>query len=232
MHAWDDSIELTVINAIGISDTRFCEDDANWELIKKVNGEIPQILSDMCEYYNHKFVQISTGCLYDVRDVPQKETDFIASHCNYVTSKWLGEKACKPNRDLIIRPRLLFDSVKPEGRNNLLCKLPEFDAYLYELNTVTSCDTIVEAVEALLDANQSGVFNVGNTGSYSIWQMADAIGLVGENTCAIGQEQLHQSQGLYLVNNLMDMTKLEKFYQPRDVIEELKRCNEILGKTK
>lgn len=232
--AKDKNEQLVVINTIGISDTRYCEDVDNWKNVMEVNAELPNILSDMCSYFGAKLVHISTGCLYDVHNIPQAEDDFISAHCNYVVSKWVGENNCDINKDLIIRPRLLFDSVTPPSgkRNNLICKLMDFDAYLSEFNTVTSNDTIVEAIEALLEADQVGVFNVGNTGNYTIYGMADALGLVGEDTEIINELDLHESQGLYLVNNIMDLSKLLEYYTPRDALVELKRCKEIMNESK
>ena len=226
--ARDKPEQLVIINTIGISDTRFCEDDANWDLINNVNTEIPRMLSGMCDHYKAKFVHISTGCLYDVRNELQTETDFISAHCNYVLTKWAAEKWCNPDQDLIIRPRLLFDSEAPAKgkRNNLLCKFGEFSTFLKEYNTVTSNDTIVEAIEALLENDQVGVFNVGNEGIYTIADMAEYLGFDVKGT--ICQADLHASQKLYLVNNIMDLSKLKQYYEPRDIITELKRCKAIL----
>lgn len=216
-----------VINTIGISDTRFCEDPDNWDLIHSVNGKLPGYLSRQC-FGDVAFVHISTGCLYDTRNVPQSETAFKSAHCNYVVSKWIGELGCHESNDIIIRPRLIFDSEPPaEGkRNNLLCKLSKFSEYLDEFNTVTSCDTIVEAVQALLDNDASGVFNVGQTGQYTIADMARALGCIV--TKELTQEELHASQGLYLVNNVMDLSKLRQYYTPRNALVELRRCWELL----
>jgi len=207
-----------VINTIGISDTRFCEDPDNFDLIKSVNGDLPGYLSRQCRGFA-EFVHISTGCLYDTKDIPQKETAFKSAHCNYVISKWIGELGCDES-NIIIRPRLIFDSHPPaEGkRNNLLCKLPEFTEFLSEYNTVTSCDTIIEAVQALLDGKATGIFNVGQTGQYTIADMARAIGLTVEKE--ICEEELHNSERLYLVNNLMHLSKLKKYYTPRNTLVE------------
>jgi hypothetical protein len=101
-----------------------------------------------------------------------------------------------------------------------------FTEFLREYNTVTSCDTIVEATQALIDGDASGVFNIGQTGHYTIADMANAIGLKVERE--LKQEELHESQGLYLVNNLMDLSKLEEYYTPRNTLVELRRCWEIL----
>jgi dTDP-4-dehydrorhamnose reductase len=219
-----------VVNTIGISDTRFCEDDDNWNIIYSVNGKLPTWLSEEFAIRGIKFVHISTGCLYDKNNgVAQKEDDFKAAHCNYVVSKWIGEIGCDPERDIILRPRLLFDSHPPAAgkRNNLLCKMKEFTTFVDEYNTITSLDTIVEATQALLDEERVGVFNVGQTGAYTNAYMARHLGL--DVKSIMKQEDLHKSQGLYLVNNLMDLAKLSEVYEPRDTLVELDRCWKLLN---
>lgn len=218
----------TIINTIGVSDTRYCEDVNNWGHVKHVNGHLPEFLSGFCFATSRKFVHISTGCLYDTRNIPQAETSFKSAHCNYVVSKWMGELACDESSDIIVRPRLIFDSHPPADgkRNNLLCKMQEFTEFLAEYNTVTSCDTIIEAVQSLVDGKATGVFNVGQTGHYTIADMARALGLPVERELC--QEELHNSQGLYLVNNLMLLSKLNKYYKPRNTLIELRRCWELL----
>ena len=79
--------------------------------------------------------------------------------------------------------------------------------------------TIVNATMTLLDNNQTGVFNVGNTGTYTIAQMAEAFGSTIHGT--LQQRELIDRDGIYLVNNVMDLTKLMKFYTPKDAIREI-----------
>jgi len=216
-----------VVNCIAKSDTRWCEYQSNFKELMSINAELPKYLSKTCHQTNTKFVQISTGCLYDTRGKGATDEEaFKSAHCNYVVSKWAGE-GYLANDDLIIRPRLIFDSEVAQGRNNLLQKLPKFNNFLNEFNSVTSCDTIVEAVEALVEYDQCGVYNVANSGNYTIHEMATAMGLKGGKTT---QEELHESQGLFLVNNVMDIDKLKKYYKPRDTIEEILRCYEKLQK--
>jgi dTDP-4-dehydrorhamnose reductase len=214
-----------VINCIAKSDTRWCEDPTNFNELMSVNAMLPKYVSDICSTVNTKFVHISTGCLYDTRGSGKSnEITFKSAHCNYVVSKWVAEGYLRES-DLIIRPRLLFDSSSVKGRNNLIQKLQTFTKYLNEFNSVTSCDTIVDAVNVLIDNNLSGVFNVANSGTYTIYEMALSLGLVGDK---ISQEELHSTQGLFLVNNVMDISKLEKVYTPPDTISELMRCGKLL----
>jgi dTDP-4-dehydrorhamnose reductase len=207
----------TIINCIGLSDTRLCEHSLS--LAMDINGELPKILSQYCDNNFKKFVHISTGCLYDHENA--NENDFIVAHCNYTVSKWIGEKGCRAN-DLIIRPRLLYSDLP--NKNNLLSKLPRYKSYVYDKkDSLTSTQTIVQAVTALLKNNQSGIFNVADEG---ILTMSDIAGLLNIklNKPIITMEHLRRTQGLYLVNSTMNINKLKEFYQPPTIIENLIYC--------
>ena len=208
-----------IINCIGIADTRACEDPDQWKNILHTNSIFVSVLSWYCREFGKKLVHISTGCVYDKNNSPQKETDFVSSHCRYVVSKLNAEYSCHPN-DLILRPRLYFGDV--DDKNNLLTKLPKFNKHLTEINSYTSTRTIVEAAETLLRHNQSGVFNVAQEGYATIEQICKNLGL--PEKLPISGLELQRSQGLALVNNIMDISKLKRFYQPRKLKEELQRC--------
>lgn len=210
-----------IINCIGKSDTRWCEDRSNFPSAMWSNGILPRVLSEYCRTGRKKFVHISTGCLYDDNSTPQKEDDFTVAHCSYTVTKWVGEMGCDPSRDLIIRPRLYFGSFK--HKNNLICKLKKFDKFLVETNSYTSVHVIVEAVEALLHHNQSGIFNVACDGHASPLELSKLMGLDGGE---LTEKELHESQKLYLVNNIMDLSKLKQFYHPPMIGKEFARCYE------
>ena len=211
-----------IINCIGKSNTRWCEQPENWEETFNANAEIPRILSNYFGMTGKKFVHISTGCFYDKNDAPKREDDnlAIATHCNYTLSKLVGEHFCNPEKDLIVRPRLYCGDFG--DKNNLLCKLSKFERHLTEQNSYTSVHVIVDAVSALLDAEQSGIFNVACDRSASVKDLAEWCGLPSRET--ISAEELRQQQGIYLVNNIMDISKLQKFYQPPKLKDEIIRC--------
>jgi dTDP-4-dehydrorhamnose reductase len=203
----------TVINCIGKSNTRWCEDPENFDEMIFVNGHLPKILSNHCKENNIKFVHISTGCLYDDTTKVNTESDFISAHCNYTVSKWVGEKGCN-KMDLILRPRLYFSDTK--DRNNLLCKLPRFKSFTGDkLDSLTCTSTIVGATKELVLANESGIFNVAQIGSATISNIAAWCGIPISlvNTA----EELRKREGIYLVNSVMDISKLLKYYKPLDI---------------
>ena len=166
-----------IVNCIAKTDTRWCEKRENFNEALFSNGFVPGILSEYCKRENKKFVHISTGCLYYKKNIPQTEKDFIAAHCNYTVTKWVGEMGCN-NQDLILRPRLFFGDFK--DRNNLLCKLPKFKRFLTELNSYTSLDILVDAINVLLKENESGIFNVAGEGYATVMDLAEYIGFYGK----------------------------------------------------
>jgi len=211
-----------VVNCIGKSDTRWCE--TNFMEAFYSNAIIPKGLSAYCNKNNIRFVHVSTGCLYDKVGIENKETDFLSAHCNYTVTKWSGENFCNSN-DLIIRPRLLFGTEKSD--KNLICKLPKFDKFLTEVNSYTSVDVIVDAVLALIEAGQKGIFNVACDGTATVKELAGWIGVHGEDITA---EELVKRENLYLVNNVMCLNKLKNFYEPPKLHDEVMRCYESICK--
>jgi len=209
-----------IINCIAKSNTRWCE--KNFEPALYSNAIIPKALSSFCKETNKKFVHISTGCLYDGEEDLHDEQSFIAAHCNYTVTKWAGEKFCS-ELDLILRPRLLFADY--EDKNNLLCKLSNFNKYVVEENSYTSVDIIVEATKALLTANKYGIYNVCCDGHASVALLAKWLGLKGE---PMSGKELIDSQKLYLVNCVMDISKLKSVYHPPLLRDEVERCWESL----
>ena len=217
----------TIINCIGKSNTRWCEDSNNFSEALFINGELPRILSNFCSKNNIQFVHISTGCLYDNTTIENTETDFISAHCNYTVTKWVGEQGCNKETDLILRPRLYFSDIK--DRNNLLCKIPVFTSYTADVaDSFTCTSTIVGATKALLEAKQTGVFNVAQHGFATIANIAFYCGLNDDkiNTA----KELRAREGLYLVNNKMDIRKLMKFYNPMNIIDSIKLSYAELSK--
>jgi len=205
-----------IINCIAKSNTRWCEKnfkEAFWS-----NCNVPRQLSEFCVERGIKFVHISTGCLYDSGMHTHSEDDFMTAHCNYTITKWVGEKWLNEG-DLILRPRLLFGDFEDKG--NLLCKLPKFTHFLNAFNSYISVSVLVDAIVALLEREQSGVFNVACDGITTVMDLARTIGLDG---IGITEEELHEREHLYLVNNIMNLDKLKQFYQPPDLLTEIKRC--------
>jgi len=208
-----------IINCIGKSNTRWCETPENFKEAMAINGYLPKILSEFCNTHNIKFIQLSTGCLYDNTKKPNTEESFMSAHCKYTITKWVGEIGCNPKTDLIIRPRLYFSDI--QDRNNLLCKLPNYDAYVGNaVDSFTCTSTIVGAIKELLLIKQCGIFNVAQRGVATIADIAAWCNLPVNEITTI--EKVRKKEKLYLVNNVMDISKLLPFYYPMDIETAIK----------
>lgn len=215
-----------VINCISKCNTRWCENKENFDQVMDANARLPKSLSEHCGDHGIKFVHISTGCLYDNDIIENKETDFISAHCNYTVSKWIGELNCNPDKDLILRPRLLFNDELTD--KNLLYRMLKFEKFTAnKLDSLTSLSCVVEATKALLEAGQTGIYNVAHEGSTTMLGIASWLGLKNLNPSTI--EEIREESNIYLVNNVMDISKLKKFYQPTLLDISVKSCYNILN---
>lgn len=188
-----------------------------------VNGILPSRLSTLCAEHGKRLVHISTGCLYDCNDYPQTETEFTVSHCRYTVAKWVGENGLNPDRDLILRPRLLFnDQAHPK---NLLWKLRHFTSYLDELNSFTHTADVVRATTALVAAGCVGIFNVACEGYLTVYDLAHLIGLRGGK---LNANTLRTREGIYLVNNILNLDKLKQHLALADLVDTVQEADRYL----
>lgn len=208
-----------IVNCIAVSDTRYCENPKNFDEVMRVNAELPRRLSDFCAQRDKCFVHISTGCLYGDATRPCAEDAALKPSCAYAVSKYVGERYCRPDRDLILRPRLLFGG--DDSPLNLLSKMLRFEKFLDEFNSVTSTDTVVDVV-SLLAARETGVFNVANDGIHTLYEMAGMLGLLRSEK--LTREDVWKMQGVHVVNNVMDISKLKNHYKPNSVTVEMSKA--------
>ncbi len=204
-----------VINTIGMTSTRACEKNPQEAL--NVNGHLVESLHRIFEHA--KFVQISTGCLYDNYLDINTEEAFVSAHCAYTVSKWVGEMSCDKTKDLIIRPRLLFGSeCVPQ---NFLYRLQSYKYAVEDRqDSFTSIIDLVSALKNLIAWNAVGIYNVANSGSLSVKEVCDLLGIKDKEPVNI--KRIRQTEGIYLVNNVMDISKLKIGYYPRGIKEALK----------
>ncbi len=214
-----------VVNCIGMANTRFCEDKKNWDTVFAINGELPKYLSRRCDKLGKQFVHISSGCVYDKNNTPQTEESPLASHCKYVVSKLAGEFGCSENT-LILRPRLFFGSIHDKG--NLFDKMDNFKEFLTEMNSFTSVETVAISASHLIKNNCKGVFNVADEGYTNMSEIAKIWYGDDRYKNTLSASSLCESQGLVLVNNILNIDKLKQYYQPPNVIDDILHCKDSL----
>jgi dTDP-4-dehydrorhamnose reductase len=211
-----------VVNCIGKSDRLWCEDPANCDAVTLANSDLPSMLSKYCHSTGKRFVHISTGRLYGDSILPCTEEDPLQAYSFFTASKWAGEQGCNKVKDLIIRPRLLFSGERCNDRTNLILQLSRFKYFVDAVNSVTYTKTVVEAVQALLEAEATGVYNVANTYPMSIHRIATEI-LPFEGP-EISAEKLVKKAGIHIVNNIMCTEKLEKIYTPMTTTDAIREA--------
>ncbi len=211
-----------IVNCIGKSDRVWCEDPNNSDAVTLANSDLPSMLSQYCAATGKRFVHISTGRLYGDSKTPCTEEDQLRAYSFFTASKWVGEQGCNKSKDLIIRPRLLFNGERCNDRNNLIMQLSRFKYFVDAVNSVTYTKTVVEAVKVLLDVDATGIYNVANTDPLSIHAIAtDVLAFDG---APISAKRLVETAGLHIVNNIMCTKKLEEFYKPMATIDAIREA--------
>ncbi len=139
------------------------EDDPSGTLRSNVLG--PVMLASACVANGLHFTHLSSGCLYtgengghgfSEEDVPNFDGSL------YARSKTQAEKLLREFDCLQLRIRLPLSGT-PHPRN-LLTKLLGFESVVSVPNSVTVLDDFWEPAVALMQAEDTGVFNVVNPG--------------------------------------------------------------------
>jgi dTDP-4-dehydrorhamnose reductase len=211
-----------VVNCIGKSDRLWCEDPNNCDAVTLANSDLPSMLSKYCASTGKKFVHISTGRLYGDSILPCTEDDPLQAYSFFTATKWVGEQGCDKSKDIIIRPRLLFSGERCNDRNNLIMQLSRFKYFVDAVNSVTYTKTVVRAVQALLEAGATGVYNVANTNPLSIHYIATEV--LPFDGAEISAEKLVKKAGIHIVNNVMCTEKLEKIYTPMTTADAIREA--------
>jgi len=213
-----------IINCIGITDVRWCQNPYNFSEVMFVNGMLPRVISKWCHDNGKKFVHISSGCIYGGDDnfYSYRESDVPMPKCVYSLTKYVGDLYCSPVDDIIIRPRLLFSDVK--HKSNFLYRLQNFPSFVYDReDSLTATCTVVRTVEQLIKEDCSGIFNVAQKGKFSIYEIAKMLEIV-EHPQKITMDELRLKEGVTLSNVVMDCSKANKFYTPINLIDSLFLC--------
>lgn len=123
------------------------------------NVIIPIFIQEACRRTNVNMVHIGTGCIYSGNNyfTETDEPNFIKSHYSY--TKYSVEKMLD-NDVLQLRIRMPIDG--SQDSRNLLPKLLSYEETINEINSVTILPDLMLATEALIDAKETGVFNVVN----------------------------------------------------------------------
>ena len=81
---------------------------------------------------------------------------------------------------------------------------------------------VVRATSALVAAGCAGVYNVACEGFLTVFDLAQLVGLRGGK---IHADTLHLREGLYLVNNILNLDKLKRHYVPANLVDSVLEAN-------
>lgn len=157
-----------VINAAGkcgSPNIDWCEaSDINKKLTLYSNAYGPAILEEATRFYDCKFLHLSSGCVWESGE-EKVETDFPSPNSYYAETKVKGEQGLHYDSTLILRLRMPFDGTLSD--RNLITKLARYPFVLNVPNSMTCMNDLLDAVEFLMNKDESGVFHVANQGSMS-----------------------------------------------------------------
>jgi UDP-glucose 4,6-dehydratase len=134
------------------------------------NVVLPKMLSDVCSDAGVKFMQISSGCIYDGYEKVYTEEDepnfsFKYNNCSFYSGcKALAEDLIDKDNSYICRLRIPFDEF--DNSRNYLSKLKNYDKLLNAENSISHRGDFVKACLDLYEMNcATGIYNIINSGS-------------------------------------------------------------------
>lgn len=220
--------DTIVINTAAKISLEWCEH--NKLLSHSINTNGPLNLLEICSSYGAKFVQVSSGCIFDGNHVTFTEDMTPKPAAWYAMTKtWADELITNFGYQnyLILRPRQLISPV-PNATNMLtkflnLRKLSCID----EPNSITCIEDFSDMIDHLLSINATGIYNCANVGEISPYQIAINLQKIDKNLFVekINYENYLKTISVKRVNTILDLSKLiNSGYTPRSAQEALDWC--------
>jgi dTDP-4-dehydrorhamnose reductase len=220
-----------VINCAAKTNLEYCQDHRDDAYRVNTRGAVNVL--QVCSDASIKFVQISSGCLFDGNDrVFDEESEPDPKVWYTWTKKWADEfiKEFGYENYLILRPRQMISAVP--NPSNLLTKflsknyIPAID----EDNSITCIEDLSKMIDHLVDNDHVGIFNTCNSGYVSPY--AIAMGVKKALKPSLHVEKVDYDYLLSIlpnrrVNTLLSIDKLLRTgYTPRSGNDALNWCLE------
>jgi len=157
----------------------------------QANALLPSQLLTICEKFNIKLIQISSGCIYNdtqcerglepthefTEDDEPNFSFFQPKHSWYSGTKALGEQLITGNDQytnaLICRLRIPFDSVN--NPRNYINKIINYNTLLNATNSFSQLDEFVAACVNLSENYKSGIYNLTQPGYMTTKEIVDML---------------------------------------------------------
>ena len=176
-----------IINTAAMTNVDACEDDK--ENCKKLNIDVVQNLTNICEKIKAHLIHISTDFIFDGVQGFYKETDSSNPLNFYGLSKLKSEEVLI-NSEInftILRTILVYGKVNNLGRNNIVLWIIEMLENGKEITIVddqfrmpTYVEDLAMACKLAIDKKAKGIFNVSSSQLLSIYEIAQQIAQVFE----------------------------------------------------
>jgi dTDP-4-dehydrorhamnose reductase len=161
-----------VINCAAITDLKYCE--KNFKEAKKINSDIPKILTNLSVKHKFKYIHISTDQVYyGKKNNKNKETDKIFTLNNYSKTKRLGETyALRSKKNLVLRTNFTGrHNFKKKTFSNWIFNAIKHKKRIIVYNDIFSStldvETCAKIILKITFSNASGVYNLGTCDAVS-----------------------------------------------------------------
>jgi dTDP-4-dehydrorhamnose reductase len=175
----DQYVPGALINLAAYTDVDGCEDHV--EMARKVNGEAPGIIAELCRERSVKLVHMSTDYVFDgSKNLPYNEEDVPNPSSMYGLTKLEGERRVRENcpSALIARTEWLYG----DGGANFITKVAQTAREKGTVNVVddqrgspTYAKDLAEPLRLLIEKGGPGVYHVTNSGSCTWFEFAKEI---------------------------------------------------------
>ena len=205
----------------------------------EINTLGSDVVGKICQEKGIYLVFLSSGCVLESKTAADAQTEAVVPSplCFYSWTKvWAEEMLMHRARRnglklLVLRPRQLL-SAKVDPRN-ALTKMLTYTKFINTPNSCTVVEDLMMVTDALVEKEESGVFNVVNPGVTTPFEIATALKEIIKpemDFIKISKEELNKMTLAERVDAVLDGTKLrnlgielkEIHERMREVMQELK----------
>ena len=223
LSAYKPDVVINTIAKTGRPNVDWCESNKTETLFS--NTTVPLMILDACKRANVQMVHIGTGCLYrtayklnesgaETGNIQQfsenDEANFLPGY--YSKTKYYADCLLAENGVLILRPRQMFDG--SHNDRNLVCKLIKYDKLINSQNSMVYIPDLIDAMFKLIFSNQTGIFNVVNSGAITPYQIICLYQEIVDSSHKFGMfKSISELDGITKsprTDCLLDITKLEQ----------------------
>lgn len=158
-----------VINCIGLLN-QFAENNKAMAVL--LNGYLPHLLADITKESKTRIIHMSTDCVFAGNGGPYYEDSFPDGTTFYDRSKAIGE--INNEKDLTFRDSVIGPDIKESGIglfNWFMKQKGPIKGFTGAIWTGITTYTLAKAMEAALQQNLSGIYNLVNNESISKYDL-------------------------------------------------------------